>query len=90
MASPTPHPLDAEMNFSGNSGNDSTDGPDAGELPRIPVVNSNTIKPAHSAEMSPELRDSFVSNTPNTVRKVHKLDAEALVLQQRLDDDEAA
>ena len=34
--------------------------------------------PAQWAEISPDFRDSFVANAPNTVRKVHKLDAEAL------------
>ena len=34
------------------------------------------------------LGDSFVANDPNTVRKVHELDAEALALQRKLEDDE--
>ena len=37
--------------------------------------------------MSPALRDSFVEYAPNTVRKVHALDAEALLLQRRLEDE---
>ena len=39
--------------------------------------------------MSPALRDSFVEYAPNTVRKVHALDAEALLLQRRLEDKSA-
>ena len=37
--------------------------------------------------MSPALRDSFVANAPKTVRKVRALDAEALVLQRKLEYD---
>ena len=93
MASSTPLPLGAEMDYSGHSGDDYPDGPreglDAGELPPISPVYTNTIKPAQWAEMSPALRDSFVANAPNTGRKVHELDAEALVQQRKLEDDEA-
>ena len=39
--------------------------------------------------MSPAFRDSFVANAPDSVRKVHELDAEALVQQRKLEDDEA-
>ena len=40
--------------------------------------------------MSPAFRDSFVANAPDSVRKVHELDAEALVYQRKLEEDEAA
>ena len=45
----------------------------------MPPVYTYTIKPAQRAKMSPALRDSFVTNAPNTVRIVHELDAEVLV-----------
>ena len=37
--------------------------------------------------MSPALQDNFVEYAPNTVRKVHALDAEAILLQRRLEDE---
>ena len=48
------------------------------------------MNPAQWAEVSPELRDRFDANAPNTVRKVHEMDAEALVQQRKLEDDKAA
>ena len=59
----------------------------AQQLPPIPAVYTDTIKPAQWVEMSPARRDSFVTSAPNTVRKVHELDTEALFLQRKPEDE---
>ncbi|CAN0305731.1 unnamed protein product, partial [Laminaria digitata] len=57
-------------------------------LPAIPAVYVDSIKPAEWAALAPALRDSLAANAPNTVRRVHALDEEALLLQHKLEDEE--
>ena len=75
---PRLHPMDTEVDCSGQSGNDSpVESPKANghharqetssspPLPEISVAFTESIKPAQWAEMSPALRDTFVTNAPN-------------------------
>ncbi|CAN0498478.1 unnamed protein product, partial [Laminaria digitata] len=59
------------------------------DAPPIPAVYAAAITPAQWADMPSTLRDDMVRKAPLTVQKVHALDAEALTLQRRLEDEAA-
>ena len=53
----------------------------------VPAVYSAALTPAQWAELPPTARGDMIMKAPLTVQKVHSMDAEARLLQQRLEDD---
>ena len=70
-----------------NDGDEGLSPPVASSIPPVPAVYADAITPSQWAGFSRGLRAGMIAKAPLTVRKVHALDAEAIVLQHRLEDE---